>query len=331
MGSVKSLLEEKFDYLGNLPIEAYGNRVTLEDGSIEIYEQFDPANSWLRTAAEEDQLDAMRSWFLARYCDPQINLPRNTEAGGYLFLYGGPFNPSDELHERFDGLVDDTLIENVADEMFHRAGDEWAPIVHKLDDYDDQYDFDLPDSSEPLRRLSTRVEQFKHVIKCQPNQEAKTLVVPLVFSAAISALEAYLWETAQYWIDNDTNALRTFVTKIPDLSNQNMKLGDLFVRYEGIKNHVKGHLQGIIWHRLEQVALLYKQGFGIDFPEHTLLKNAVIKRHDIVHRSGHDKNGVPIEVTESETQTLLSNVERFANQLYEGLAITKNAAEHGEM
>lgn len=60
-----------------LPPEAHGN-VSDVNGP------FDPDNSWLERADRDDQLTAMREWFLARFCDPVHNTPYN---GGKVAIY----------------------------------------------------------------------------------------------------------------------------------------------------------------------------------------------------------------------------------------------------
>ena len=49
--------------LGNLPQEAFANGFDA-DGPFEV------SDRWLKTAEPDDQVIAIREWFLARYCDP---------------------------------------------------------------------------------------------------------------------------------------------------------------------------------------------------------------------------------------------------------------------
>ncbi|MES2355503.1 MAG: hypothetical protein V4568_14095 [Pseudomonadota bacterium] len=296
--------------LANLPPEAYGNTFDT-DGP------FDPDNHWLRGAEREQQLIAMREWFLARYCAPAMDTPYNGREGGYLFIHGGPYDPGDVLPDRFSSIVDDSLIQDVIDEMHGDVGEEWAPIHH---DYDDRFDLPLLASSEPLRRLRERLQQSQEVLALQGDPEAKSLAEKLVFSAAIGALEAFLWETAHFWIENDDLALRDFITKLPVFRDESIKLGDLFKRHEGLKHHVKGYLQNMVWHRWDKVAPLFRDGLNVNLPSFKSFDEALVKRHDIVHRSGHDKQGLPIEVTIDEICDLCSKIETFAIEVDKQLA-----------
>lgn len=73
--------------LANLPSEAF----LSFSGPVD----FDDA--WLRHADRDDQLIAIKEWFLARYCDPACETPYNGREGGFLFINGGPYDPADVL------------------------------------------------------------------------------------------------------------------------------------------------------------------------------------------------------------------------------------------
>lgn len=305
--------------LENLPPEAYGN-VFDSDGP------FDPDDFWLKGAEPEQQLIAMREWFLARYCDPAEETPYDGREGGYQFVDGGPFDPGDELPTRFSGIVDDELIQEVVSEMYGRVGDQWAPIRNDhFDDYDERFDFYLRSRSEPMGRLRERLRQSQQVMTLQGDSEAKALAEKLVFGSAISALESFLWETVQYWIENDDQALNDFVTKLPVFRDEQMKLGEIFKRQQGLKAHVKGYLQNLVWHRWDKVVPLFRDGLGIKMPSTRLFQEALEKRHDIVHRSGHNKDGLAIEVTAEEIRDLCLKLEAFAVEINRNLATRGNS------
>lgn len=58
-------------------------------------------NDWLGSMqATNDQIaNAMRRWFLQRYCDPAI-APYSGD-GGYFYVNGGPYYAHDQLYSRF--------------------------------------------------------------------------------------------------------------------------------------------------------------------------------------------------------------------------------------
>lgn len=301
--------------LCNLPPEAF--RKWDVDGP------FDPQDCWLKDAHEEDQKTAMREWFLARFCDPAEETPYNGREGGYIFIYGGPYDPAYELPERFSGIVDDDLIQEVIDELHTDVGNQWAPNQRlPPDDYDfdERFDLQLLSSNEPITQLKIRLQHVQQVLTLEGDANAKALAEKLVFGGAVAALEAFLWETVDYWVENDETVLRNIVTRIPALKDEALKLGDIFKRHEGIKEYVKGYLQNLVWHRWEKVAPLLKQGLEIDPPSFRPFEGILIKRHDIVHRSGHDKSGSPISITRDEISKLCETIERFATEINNKLA-----------
>lgn len=315
---VKKLVEKNVDWndiidddddISNLPTEAIVNPLDV-DGP------FDPNDHWLRSASEEHQLIAIRAWFRSRYCDPAIETAYNSREGGYLYVDGGPYNPSIELHGRFGDIVDDTLIEQVVGEMVGEVGDQWAPIRRDPpEDYDERFDLELVDSNEPLRRVRMRLTECRHVLDLQGKAEVVAFARRLVFGAVIGVLESFLWELSQHWIEASDEALRNCVTKLPAIRDEQIKLGDVFDRHENIRNHVKGYLQNTVWHRWDKVGPIYKQGFGITLPSVKVFDDALVKRHDIVHRSGRTKDGKEVDVTDKEIEDLSNSVEKFAEEV----------------
>jgi hypothetical protein len=312
--------------IGNLPPEAHGN-VFDTDGP------FDPDNHWLRTADVEPQLIAMRAWFVARYCDPAHETPYNGREGGYLFVDGGPYDPADVLRTRFAGLVSGELIQRIVDEMHSEVGAQWAPRRQDRaeDEYDDRFDIEIEGAGEPLRKLRERREQSLRVLALTGDPEAKVLVGQLIFSAAIGALETYLFETAYFWIPRDEQALRDLIEKHPHFRDQPIKLGELFKRQHGLKDQVKGYLQNLVWHRWENVGSVFRSGLGIRLPNLRQFDEALLKRHDFVHRSGHGKDGSITTVTVEEIAALWPAIESFATQVEALVATRASGDTSGDM
>lgn len=301
--------------LANLPPEAFGR--------FNVDGPFDPDDNWLQTASEEEQKVAIRAWFHARYCDPAHETPYISREGGYQFIWGGPYDPADELPERFADVVNDDVIQEIIDELYAEVGDQWAPINYGPPDdyeYDERFDFQLLTQSEPLDRLKERLQHAQRVLTLEGDETAKKLVMNLVFGAAVAALEAFLWETVNYCVENEEDAIRNIVTNIQTLKDQPLKLGEIFEKHDKLKEIVKGYLQNLVWHRWDKVAPLFKLGLNIEPPSFKPFEDALIKRHDIVHRSGHDKSGNSIAVTNEEIIELCNKIELFATEIYSKLA-----------
>jgi hypothetical protein len=299
--------------LGNLPPEAFSPWNV--DGP------FEPQNHWIETASRDHQIIAMREWFLARYCDPVHNMPYNGREGGYQFINGRPFDPAEVLPDRFGRMVEEDVLQEVIDDLHLQVGDEWAPIeIRPPRDYDEDYGVVVETSDQPLVRLRERLEQSKQVLSLQGNFSAQLLARNLAFSSVIASLESFLWETVVYWVDHDEATVIAIVKKIPVFRDKPLKLGEIFERGENLKNEVKAHLQNLVWHRWEQVAPLFEMGLGIGKPGLGQFDNALLKRHDIVHRSGFTKTGVRVYANETEIHDLCEQILQFATGINEKLA-----------
>jgi hypothetical protein len=295
---------------------AFPNRAISQD------HPFDPSDDWLgKGATQKQRLIALRAWFRARFWDPANDTPYE---GGYIWVNGGPYSPEEELADRFSGVVDQSLIDQVAKEMMEEVGDEWARIHTAFeDDYDDRFDIDALSEETPLDRLNTRMAKAMGVLALQGGEEEKTLLRQLVFGTAITALESFLWETMAFWVERDDQVRRELFTRLPALKDQPLKLGTIFERHEGLKEELKGYLQNLVWHRWDRVAPLFAIGLAIKAPNFQQFDAALIKRHDIVHRSGHDKAGTAISVSDEEIKELSSQILAFASQIHTELESRK--------
>ena len=70
-----------------------------------------------------------------------------------------------------------------------------------------------------------------------------------------------------------------------------------------------------MWHQFDKVAPLIKYGLGAELPSFKPFKEAIQRRHDIVHRSGHDIQGAEINISEEDIRELAEKVLAFANEM----------------
>lgn len=68
----------------------------------------------------------MRQWFLRNYESVEENTPRDD--GEWIYIYGGPVDPKEELQEQFGGVFADELIEEVCDDIEDEFDYEWVPV-----------------------------------------------------------------------------------------------------------------------------------------------------------------------------------------------------------
>jgi hypothetical protein len=277
---------------------------------------FEPNDAYLADASAQERQEIMRRWFLSRYQDPAMETPHSTEEG-YIYTHGGPYRADEELYDRFEDLCTEDEIEEAVDGLEADGIDEWAPIHYDQDDdFDAQFALILTQADQPLQTLRIRLEQSKRVLELDGDDEIEAVARNMVFSAMIGVLEAYLYEVAFFWIDTDDTVLRNLVEGLPHFKERKVPLADVFNQYEKIKDHAKGYLQNLVWHRWEKVAAVFQHGLGVRLPNMEAFVEPLKKRHDIVHRSGRSRDGSLVQITEGEAQQLAADIEKFAQELH---------------
>lgn len=304
--SLTKRLMELDDELPEVDAEAFSDPATCEVD-----------DDWLRAAEPEDQAAAMEHWLRARYCDPAMETPYSSDAGGYIFTRGGPWHPNDVLMERFEGIADFDTIEDLARDIIQELGDELAPTGLTAEE---DWDVEVETSDSPLRDLRRRVEELRLVLEMDGQEIAKFQARNLVYAALITTLETYLWETAVWWLANEDASVErlvrsrtTFERRLRDLVG-----GDgieLKVRRERVHNGMKD----MVWHRWRSNWPFLAALLDVELPDHEAygLTAAALKRHDIVHRSGQNKDRTEaVYAATAEVEALMDAVLAFAEDLH---------------
>ena len=68
------------------------------------------------------QLEVMSEWFLSCHEDPAERTPYESREGGYIWIWGGPYDPREELDKEFGS----TVPKDVIDELVEQLGGDYA-------------------------------------------------------------------------------------------------------------------------------------------------------------------------------------------------------------
>lgn len=283
---------------------------------------FEPDDDWLASAPKELQIAAMRRWFLDRYEDPANETPWDGEDKEYVFVWGGPYDPNDEIQSRFGGIVEFDTMWELIEELWREVGDKWAPIEHEGIDYDDYVShLVVIDRSDPNRFLEERIAEIFAVLDAAVLDGANNrLLHQMAHSSLIAALEAYLADTVSFWVEKDERALRRFVNTNKDFQARSLTVAELFERLENLTGEVKTYLADFVWHRLDKVKPMLASGLEIKVPEIGDLMKEIIVRHDIVHRAGRRADGTLVELSTEDLSRVREAIKQFSNGIEEELA-----------
>lgn len=282
---------------------------------------FEPDDAWLASAPRELQIAAMRRWFLDRYEDPANETPWDGEDKKYFFVWGGPYDPNDEIQSRFDNIVEFGTMWELIEELRSEVGDEWAPIEHEGSEYDDYIShLVVVDRSDPHRFLEERIGEIFTLLDASVlNGANNRLLHQMAHSSLIAALEAYLADTVSYWVDKDDRALRRFVSTNKDFQSRSLTVAELFERFENLSGEVKAYLADFVWHRLDKVKPMLASGFEIRVPDIGDIMKEVIVRHDIVHRAGRRADASLVELSIEDLCRVRDIIQKFSKEIEDEL------------
>lgn len=278
---------------------------------------FEPNDEWLYTAEPELRHEAMRLWFVTRYWDPANDTPYNGREGGYLYIHGGPYDAEDELYGRFGDVFpdpDDTIRE-VIDDVEADGILEWAPIHTELEDYDADFELDVNRRSDPYSFFGRRLADLDLLVDTNVGNLIQPLLLQLVYSSLIAALEAYLADTMSYWLAVDSKVFRRFVSEFEEFRKEKLSVSEIYDRLSVLEEDVEQHLQKLVWHRLDKIVPLMSASLAIERPAIGELMKQILIRHDIVHRGGKTKDGKNIIITDADLHKLRSDVTAFVNHI----------------
>ncbi len=90
-------------------------------------------NTKLNTSESINNIeDEIKSWFFENYDDPANLLPYESKEGGYIYIWGGPYELREVIHERFYSNVDEEIINRVIEDIENEYGDiEWSKQPEK--------------------------------------------------------------------------------------------------------------------------------------------------------------------------------------------------------
>src|SRR5579863_9313549 len=299
------------DLFGNeLPEPPPSEKFKLSSGSV-------ISESELREADEEIQLEAMRNWFYSHFQNPVDEMPYNSQEGGYQYLFGGPYDPQEEIDSRFESLIPDEVRQKLVKELENESS-EWAGLP-RPEDYDDYLLETIAPSSEHSERFTGSIASIRKLVKTPINPDQEQFFRRMLYASVITALETYMSDRFVSSITNNPEKLRKFVETFPTFQKESMKVSDTFKKSGSLEREVKLILLGeILWHRLIIVSKMFKSTFDVDFPEPKVLAEllrAVEVRHDLIHRSGKNKDGVEHAITPWDIEQLIVEAETLFNRI----------------
>lgn len=280
----------------------------------------------VRTADRETQIDVLKTWFRKRFEDPAERTPYESAEGGYIWIWGGPYDAQEELGSEFGGLVPDDVIEEVVSDLEQECV-EWAPTPSSRD-YDEQLYDDISNITDFYDHFAGAILDVEKLLETKVDASVESHFYRLLYVNVITALETYLGDAFINTVASDKDLMRRFVETTPDFKNQKVPLADVYKALDGLNDKARGYLLDVVWHHLPRAENMYRDTLGISFlPNSQDLHLAIRARHDIVHRNGKTKEGKDIDVLASDVKILIENVETFVQHIDSQFAVIRAKQE----
>ena len=262
----------------------------------------------------DEQKDLLQAWFYQNYEDPAERTPYESAEGGYIWIWGGPYDAKEELSGVFYQYVDESVIDEVVEELEHYCVD-WAP-TDKPGDYEDYFVDDISSITKVHETLLEALDNIEGLAAVEVPPELKSQFLRLLFANAITTMETFLSDAFIHKVMTENQYFEAFVATNLEFNKQKIPLSEVLAQAKALESTVKSNLLRVVWHNLERVSNMYKDTLGVSFP-HDLgdLNRAVIKRHDIVHRNGKDKDGGEIFVGEDDVHALIEKIKKLGSEV----------------
>jgi hypothetical protein len=271
--------------------------------------------SKLRRANRKIQRKVMETWFYHKFERPDM-LPYESAEGGYQWIWGGPYDPRDELEGEFGGTLPEKVIDEFAKEL-ETISYEWS-ANSRLIAPDDDYLYRFATGDLSIRgTLQANFESIDLLLSLKaPDDILRTHLHRLCFANVITAFETYLAYRFADSLKANPELLQRFVETNPDYRHEKLTVSELFKEFKNIEARVSTYLSALVWHNLAKVIPMYKATLNVSFPaDMDSIHKAIQDRHDIVHRNGKSTDGKEGSWGEKEIHELMTAITLVVNEI----------------
>jgi transcription elongation factor Elf1 len=129
-----------------------------------------------------------------------------------------------------------------------------------------------------------------------------------LYAGTITSMEAFLSSTLIKEVLSSDENKRKFVEGYIPYQDEKISFSDIYKKIDAVDEVVQETLRGLMYHNLGKIKPIYKEVLNIDLGDIREIMKAVQIRHDIVHRSGKDKDGNMHIISKEDIVQLVENV-----------------------
>lgn len=275
----------------------------------------------LKSQNSASQIDVMRDWFHQNYETPEENTPYDSGEGGYIYIWGGPYDPKEELEKEFADIIPSATIDKLAEELSAITSD-WSGKPGRGDLID--YFINEIAGIHAYDNYRNAIRDITRLMETRVDPDVRFSFNRLLYANIITALESFLSDAFITTVLDEPAAMRKFIETTPEYRKEKISISEIFNQLGAIKEKAAKYLGDIIWYNLPKARVMYKDTLGIIFsPNLKDLIDAITIRHDIVHRNGKTKSGKEHMISIDDLSPLLRSVDRLVLSINTDLGARK--------
>lgn len=231
---------------------------------------------------------------------------------GFIYNYRIVFdeNCPKEILDKIARLKDDTVYL-----------DPWE--LDEEYDYEEQYEA-IKEEKGWVKKFHEELENLSALnVYSMQDIALQKILNRQIFIGIIGSMEAVLSEIFINTTLNNQEYFKNFVETHPEFKKRKFELREIFVEHSRLKDTARNVMLDTIYHNLPSVNLMFIDTFKINFPEIKTIYEAVLIRHDLVHRNGKTKDGKDVTLDKKVINDLIINVKEFVDAIGDKLKLSK--------
>jgi hypothetical protein len=172
--------------------------------------------------------------------------------------------------------------------------------------------------SRPHGIFKDTISELKKITDTLCDDNCQNVMNRMVFAQTIAAFEAYYCDTLIIETTRTDDMIGKAITRDENLRGLKLTLEDIFKADDIVKKTIKHAFKNALYHNIDQVSKRYRILLGIEIIQNdadlTNLKEAILYRHDCVHRNGKDKEDNDLQKLKKDyILETLTFIERLAD------------------
>lgn len=141
----------------------------------------------------------------------------------------------------------------------------------------------------------------------------------LVYTGVITSLETYLNEIFTMIVFESKSTLENFVLEYEPYKKEKISFHEIFTKFNSLEMRVRDDLDNFIYHNIPKLIGLFKI-FHFELEKFEKIKDLsqhIKMRHNLIHRSGIDKNDNFQVVTKKDVELLIVVTNSFVEYIHD--------------